>query len=123
MIPYSVYKIIHLVGILMIFMSMGAAIANSLNGNSKVDVWKKPTLFTYSFGLIIALVGGFGLLARIGVPHGQMPKWAVMKIGIWFIVATLLFVVGKKPSYAKSFWPLLIILGTTAAYLAGSKPF
>jgi hypothetical protein len=77
----------------------------------------------YIAGLVFTLVGGFGLLARIGVQHGHMPGWAMAKIGIWGVFLAVLFILRKKPLWIKSAWPIVIILGGIAAYLAGNKPF
>ncbi len=116
MISYPIYKIVHLVSIFMIFLAVGAAITN---GNL---VWRRHILITYALGLFLTLVGGFGLLARLGVQHGHMPAWAMLKIGIWGIFLLLLFLLLKRPAWAKAVWPLVIVLGGIAAYLAGSKP-
>ncbi len=97
----------------MIFLSIGARLA-------RVEARVLPTYIT---GLICALVGGFGLLARIGVPHGGMPAWAVFKVAIWIVFASVLFIASHKPGWAKFIWPLVIFLGATATYLAGNKPF
>lgn len=112
MIPYSVYKVVHLAGILMTFLAVGARLVKP----------EARVVATYITGLVMALVGGFGLLARIGVSHGEMPIWAMLKLCIWIVFANILFVVGRRPEWSKYIWPFAILLGATAAYLAGTKP-
>jgi hypothetical protein len=123
MISYSVYKIVHLVGVLMVFLALGGVATNAINGGQKKHSWRMPIAITHGLGLLLSLVGGFGLLARLGIIHGGLPGWVLAKFGIWILFAVLIGVVSRKPSWAKPIWPLIIILGATAAYLAGSKPF
>lgn len=121
MISYAVYKVVHLVGVLMVFLALGGVTTNAINGGSKNHSWRKPIAITHGVGLFFSLVGGFGLLARLGTIHGELPGWVIAKLGIWIIFSVLIVVASRKPSWAKPIWPLIIILGATAAYLAGSK--
>lgn len=122
MISYAVYKVMHLVGAFMIILALGGAAANSINGVPKKNSWRKSMMITHGIGMILSLVGGFGLLARLGVVHGMLPGWALAKLGIWLVFGALVGVVAKKPNSAKFVWFLIILLGAAAAYLAGSKP-
>lgn len=94
-----------------------------INGGEKHHAWRKPTAMTHGIGLLLALVGGFGLLARLGVVHGGLPAWVIAKLGIWFVFAIMVGVVIRKKSLAKPLWFITLLLGGLAAYLAGSKPF
>lgn len=123
MISYGVYKIVHLVGVLMVFLALGGVATNAINGGQKNHSWRKPIAITHGIGLLLSLVGGFGLLARLGIVHGGLPGWVMAKLGIWILFAVLIGVVSRKPNWAKPVWPLIILLGATAAYLAGNKPF
>ncbi len=123
MISYSIYKIVHLTGVMMIFLSLGGVIMHAINGGGREHLWRKPVAITHGVGLLVSLVGGFGLLARLGVVHGGLPGWVWAKLGIWLIFAILSGVVIRKKSWAKPVWIVALILGGVAAYLAGSKPF
>lgn len=123
MISYSIYKIIHLLGVMMVFLSMGGVIMHAINGGGREHSWRKPVAITHGIGLLLALVGGFGLLARIGVMQGALPGWVIAKLVIWLVFAILVGVTIRKKSLAKPFWIFTLILGVVAAYLAGSKPF
>ena len=85
MISYSIYKIVHLLGVMMVFLSLGGVIMHAINGGEKEHSWRKPVAITHGIGLLLALVGGFGLLARLGVMHGTLPGWVLAKLGIWFV--------------------------------------
>ena len=123
MISYSVYKIIHLIGVFMVFLSLGGIGMHAINKGGRDHAWRKPVAMTHGLGLLLALVGGFGLLARLGVMHGSLPGWVLIKLGIWFIFAILIGALIRKPALAKSIWVLTILLGGFAVYLAGAKPF
>jgi hypothetical protein len=123
MISYSVYKIIHLVGVLMIYLSLGGVATNVINGGGKKHSWRIPIAITHGLGLVLSLVGGFGLLARLGIVQGGLPGWVWAKVGIWLLFAVLVTLLVRKPGVAKPVWALTILLGAVAAYLAGSKPF
>lgn len=123
MISYSIYKVMHLTGILMVFLSLGGLVMHAINKGTNDHLWRKPVAITHGLGLLLSLVGGFGLLARLGVMHGTLPGWVLTKLGIWLIFALLIGVLIRRPAFAKTTWVLTILLGGLAAYLAGSKPF
>ena len=123
MISYSVYKIVHLVGVMMVFLSVGGAAMHAINGGGRQHSWRRPLAITHGFGLVLALIGGFGLLARIGVVHGSLPGWVIAKLAIWLLFAVMIGLVIRKQTWAKSIWIVTLLLGGAAAYLAGSKPF
>ncbi|MGE0763001.1 MAG: hypothetical protein AB7N80_06965 [Bdellovibrionales bacterium] len=123
MISYAVYKVVHLLGILMVFLALGGVTMHAISGGGKDHSWWRPAAITHGIGMVLALVGGFGLLARLGVVHGTLPVWVIAKLGIWLIFGALLGVVIRKKTLAKPIWFATLFLGVVAAYLAGSKPF
>lgn len=114
MISYAVYKIVHLTGVMMVFLAVGGLLMNPSS--------RRPLAMLHGFGLFLSLLGGFGLLARLGVTHGGLPGWALAKLGIWTVFA-LAIMAPRFPRFAKAAWPLAVVLGAGAAYIAGSKPF
>lgn len=123
MIPYAVYKVIHLVGVMMIYMSLGAVTLHVINGGGRDHSWRKPVMITHGIGLIFSLVAGFGLLARLGFVQGPTPTWVWLKVGIWLVFGGLTAVLVRQKQLAKPVWALTLVLGAFAAYLAGNKPF
>jgi len=107
----------------MTFLSLGGVSVHAINGGSREHSSKKRVAITHGIGLVLALVGGFGLLARIGVSHGAFPGWAIAKLTIWFVFAIMIGILIRKPTLAKPFWGLTIFLGGLAVYQAGYKPF
>lgn len=123
MISYSIYKVMHLTGVLMVFLSLGGVAMNAINTSGTSIAWKKPAAITHGLGLLFSLVGGFGLLARLGIVHGGLPGWALAKLAIWVLFAAMIGILLRKPNVAKSLWAVMIVFGGLAAYLAGYKPF
>ncbi|MFN3202823.1 MAG: hypothetical protein ACE366_30805 [Bradymonadia bacterium] len=120
--PYEFYKVLHLVGIFMIFTGLGGAALAGTAGLGKDHPWRKPLAMTHGLGLLIALTGGFGLLARLQFTGWPWPGWAVFKLVIWLVLGGLL-VVARKRTGGRVVWWLAVALGGTAAYLAVYKPF
>ncbi len=124
MISYQVYKVLHLAGVFMVVMSLGAMVLHAVNGGGKNHPFRKQMASTHGLGLLLSLVAGFGLLARLGFVHNQWPPgWALTKMGIWIVFGGLSSVLLRKPKLAKPLWLGIIVLFTSAAYLANYKPF
>ena len=117
---YSVYKVVHLIGIFMVLISLGGITLHVLNGGTKDFVGRKLAGATHGIGLLISLVGGFGLLARIGT--GMQP-WVFAKLGIWLIFGGMTALIYRKPALAKPIWGGIILLGGLAVFLVQYKPF
>lgn len=114
---YSLYKMIHVISIV-IFFSFYAKAAYS--GKSL----KSDKIIT-GVMLLIILIGGMGLVAKIGFSHGEgWPMWVKLKLVIWLIVGASGHMVLKRwPQHAvKAFWGGIGFL-TLASYLANYKPF
>lgn len=121
MISYSVYKIIHLLGVFMIFLSLGGLATHAANGGAKEHAWRKPIAITHGIGMLLSLVGGFGLLARLGIVQGALPGWIWAKLAIWTVFGALIAVLIRKKTMARPAWIFMLFLGGLAAYFAGSK--
>ncbi len=72
--------------------------------------------------MVLALVGGFGMLARMQI-YWPWPGWVIGKIIIWLVFGILVALIGRTPALAKPLWWSTIALGAIAAYLALNKPF
>ncbi len=123
MISYAVYKIIHLTGIMMVFLALGGLSTHAINGGDKKHSWRLPIALTHGIGMTLSLVAGFGLLARLGIAQGGLPGWAIAKLVIWAIFGGLMALIIRQPKLSRSLWFIMIALGALAAYLAGAKPW
>lgn len=119
--PYEFYKVLHIVGILMVFLALGGAALAGTAGLGKDHPWRKPLALTHGLGMLIVLVGGFGLLARLKFTGWPWPGWAVLKLVIWILLGGLL-VLAKRQQGGRIAWWIALLLGGTAAYLAIFKP-
>lgn len=120
--PYEIYKIIHLTGIFLLISGLISAFAITSSGHALTGKIKTFSFATHGLGLFLALLGGFGLLARLQLAH-QMPVWAYLKFAVWAVFAIFISVIKRKGQIG---WPLFISmlsLFVFAAWLAIYKPF
>ncbi len=115
------YKLIHLLGVIMILVSLGGAILHAINGGNREYGFRKQIGMIHGIGLLLALVGGFGMMAKFGYSYGD--GWFISKVVIWVVLGGMLTFAAKKPEQGKMFWWLTILLGTLAAYFGLFKPF
>lgn len=123
MISYQVYKILHLTGMFLLFTVTGAIALHVLNGGTREsNVGRKLVAALHGVAMLIILIGGFGLMARIGVPHTAWPLWIIGKFTIWAAFVFIAMLPYRVPKAAR--WVLLGVplLGGLAAYLAVYKP-
>ncbi len=117
---YQIYKILHLVSLFGIFMCLGALVINGMNGGGKDFAARKWVMISFSVFMVLALVGGFGLLARLQV---GMPTWIFAKLVLWLAVGGYMSVIVRKAEMARVHWFVLLVLGGIGASLALYKPF
>lgn len=122
MISYSAYKVLHLLGVFLILIAFGGQIVFSAVAAESGRQWRKLAGLTGGAGLFIALLAGFGLIARLGVPW-PWPGWIFGKLFIWVILGMLTALVNRKPELGRLFWWLVVLLAFSAACLAVFKPF
>ena len=120
MITYATYKVIHIFGILLLIFSLGGLCLYSIHGGTREpNQGRKLVAITHGIGLLIVLVGGFGLLARLGIsPGSSWPIWVWLKFGIWILFGAMTMLISRKPTLAKPLWLGIPVLGAIAAYLA-----
>ena len=118
----EVYTWIHLIGIILVFSGiMGLLMVRMSEGKLEGQV-KKLIYISHGTGLLLILVSGFGLLARLGLVH-DIPKWVFGKLLIWLVLGGITVYVKRKGYLG---WPIfvsLIAIFAIAAYLALFKPF
>ncbi|MDT8436901.1 MAG: hypothetical protein RRA92_09110 [Gemmatimonadota bacterium] len=124
MISLNVYKLIHILGILLTFASLGGLVVHALSGGTKAtNAARRLVTVSYGAGLLLILLGGFGMLARLGLAHTGLPGWIWAKLAIWAAVGGLLALPYRRPAAGRLIWSGAILLGLTAAWLGLNKPF
>ena len=107
------YKIIHLTGISLLALGVGGMMA----GGEK----RKTFAMLQGIGLVVMLVSGFGLLAKLKfTPY--IPNFAIMKIAIWCLIGALPVLFRKLKTPLPAAILISLILVGTMAYLGVVKP-
>ncbi len=120
---YEFYKILHVTAVLAVFAALGAACLHAMNGGGREGTaGRKLVNALHGAGLLVALVGGFGLLARLDLATGW-PGWVWAKLAIWLVAGAYVVVPYRRPALAKPMLLALPVLGLAAAWLAIAKPF
>jgi len=120
MVMIQLYYILHLLGVLLVFSSLGGlAMRAMIDPESKA--LKKFGAITSGVGLFLILLGGFGLVARLY--NNEFQNWTIAKIVIWVILGSMLFFINKFPQLGKIWWWLTLTLGLLAVLMVYVRPF
>ena len=122
---FAAYKLMHLLGIFALLVALAGMAAHAATGQKKDDnnSYRVLQLF-HGMGSLLALVGGFGLLARLGiVGDGGFPGWIWAKLALWLLLGGMVAFPYRRPASARPILLLLPILALVGAILANYKPF
>jgi hypothetical protein len=124
MFSYQLYNLLHIVGIVLLMIALGGMSFTAAAGvGERTRGDRRLVAGFHGIGLFLILLGGFGMLARLGVMHGAgFPGWLWVKIGVWVVLGVVAFLPFRFPRLAR---PLLLVvpaLGGLAAYMAIYKP-
>ncbi len=125
MISHSTYLVIHVLGILLVFVALGGVALHALNGGTKQDNGaRKWVAVMHGLGMVFILLGGFGMLARLGIVQGgAFPGWVWAKLVILIVLGAVVMLPYRKPELALPIFLALPFLGALAGFLAIFKPF
>lgn len=118
---YEFYKILHLTGIIMVFTGLVGLLTIKMSGGALEGKAKSLVFMSHGLGLLLALVGGFGLLARLNMVS-SLPHWVYGKLLIWLILGGAIAGVKRKGHMGWPVFILLLAVFVAAAYLAILKP-
>lgn len=117
---YEFYRLMHFLGIFLALTAISGQIIAAILQQPKQHPAKRFLSISHGVGLVIALVGGFGLLAKLGV---GFPGWVHGKIAIWIVFGFWGALAFRQQKLARVLWLGMIALGVIGAYLARYKPF
>ncbi len=118
----SLYKVIHIAGVLLVFVGLGGLALRTMAGHAtEKDANSKLGAVFHGIGMLLVIISGFGAMAALAVPG--MPGWIVAKLVLWVALGAAMVLAKRKPETARALWFALPVLGMLAAYLAIYKPF
>ena len=122
---YAIYKLIHLLGIFALMVALAGMAAHAASGHAKAENRNYRMLLAFhGAGALLALVGGFGLLARINLESGGMLQgWILAKLALWLLLGGLVSLPYRKSDSARVVLLILPLIGLVGAVLANYKPF
>jgi hypothetical protein len=102
------YHIAHLVGLILLFVGFGALASGNRKG-----------MMYHGIGLLILLIAGFGLIAKLQIPYAS--HFVIGKGLIFLILGFLPVLVKKNVLSASAVLWIAIALGGLAAYMGYLK--
>lgn len=118
----SFYTLLHIIGLILLVQSVGAASFYRLQTGESDHPRRKMLSIMHGVGVLLMLVSGFGMLARLGMPDG-LPNWVFAKLAIWLIFGASIMLVNRGKGSPMLWWVLVVLLGGVAGWLGIFKPF
>lgn len=117
--PYEFYNLLHVLGILLLFMAFGGWAFHGISGGTKATNKARGLLAaTHGIGLVIIIVAGFGMLAKIQPMSAGLPGWLHPKLLVWVLLGAAPAILNRKPEWGKAMWFALPLLAALAAFFA-----
>lgn len=117
---FVAYKLIHIAGIVLLVTVLAGTCVNALNG---ARAYSAVVRAIYTVSILLVILGGFGMLARMNALQDGLPGWVQVKLGMWVAlaaIAPLPFRSKRAAQIVLLALPLIAVLaGATALY----KPF
>ena len=124
--PYETYKLLHFLGIVLLFTALGGVSLFAIHGGTRESNRARALVaVTHGVGLLVLFFGGLGLLAKLGLGHNPLawPGWVWLKLVVWLALGGLIALPYGRPGLARRLWWALPTLGLIAAAAAIYKPF
>jgi hypothetical protein len=123
MFSHQLYNIVHVVGIILLMSALGGIAIHAANGGTRASNRVLGLVAgLHGIGAFLIILGGFGMLARLGITGG-LPGWIHAKLAIWLLLGAAMFLPYRRPATALPLMMLLPVAGGVATWLAIYKPF
>lgn len=121
---YNIYKLIHFLGIFALLTALAAGGMHALRGGTRADNPHRRLLgIAHGLSLFLILLGGFGMLARLGIVEGGLPGWIWAKLAIWLLLGGALALAARGRQAAAAVLIGVPLLALAAGAIALYKPF
>lgn len=124
MFSHQFYNLVHIVGLVLLMSGLGGMALQSAGGANKGSpALRRLAMALHGLGAFLILLGGFGMLARMGIVHGSgWPGWLWVKVAVWGVLAAAALLPYRWPAVSVPLLLILPVLGGLAAYMAIYKP-
>ena len=121
--PYPIYKLIHFFGIFVLLTTLALPAMHLLRGGTRADLPRRRLLaMTHGAASFLILLGGFGMLARLGVVQAGLPGWILVKLAIWVALSAAFALTLRTATHARVVLVSAPLLALAAAAVALYKP-
>jgi len=117
--PFQIYQVLHLLGVLLVFMSYGGLAFRGMAASEHKALRKFGSIAS-GIGTVLILVSGFGLISKLYGNDFQL--WMFLKMGIWVLLGCMVALLNRKPEFGKIWYYLTLILGLAAVIVVYTKP-
>jgi hypothetical protein len=122
--PYTVYKLIHFLGMFTLLTTLAASCMHVLGGGTRVNnPYRRALGAVHGVSAFLILLGGFGMLARLGIVQGGLPVWIHLKLAIWVLLSAAFVLVYRGARLARIVLMAMPLVAALAAAIASYKPF
>lgn len=102
------YKILHLVGVILLFIGLASALMPKDTPHRKIGV------MFHGIGLVLLLVAGFGLIAKLQI---GFPWWIIAKLVLWLGFGAMPLIGKRGLMPVPAAWAFAAICGIAAVWL------
>ncbi|MGH7555706.1 MAG: hypothetical protein ACREMQ_22120 [Longimicrobiales bacterium] len=122
--PYQVYRLIHFLGIFVLLTTLASSCMLVLKGGMRAaHPYRRAEGTAHGVAAFLILLGGFGMLARLGIVQDGLPIWVWLKLTIWVLLTAALALVYRGVRFARVVLITAPLVAVLAAAIASYKPF